>query len=747
MRFLIFLPCFTYGGAEKQAAILAYRLLELGYEVEAWAFPSPDAHQPLRLEMEKKGIICQELAAWPMLDWHGLSDGTNWDCLKAGRMSWSRQLRKLSDQIPGGHFDIVVPFTFFPSLVATLFREKFEASVVIWNHRGGYDDAGIKYSCFLVRQILKKNPLFVANSKAGCLFLKDQFSLNNDSIHLVNNVFASVTHPNLKFQFNFERTSNVCQLVQVANFFPEKDFETLLNAMILLNESNISYHLHLVGSFPSSTHEYDFTRQLHKRGLLSAVTHHGSLNQAGIFKLFAECDIGILSSKSEGCPNAIMEYMYWGLPIVGTNIPGILDLVGETGEAYLFQTGNALQLRDHIDFLARNPDRRIALGRANQQRLGHVYNPANVFPSWFNIFLAESSGFRTDGQSKYGAVYGQAFTTEPPASQTHSLVSVVIPCFNQEKYLAETLESIFSQTYQTVEIIVIDDGSTDNTASVAKSYGNRIRFVQQFNKGTSAARNVGLELCMGKYIQYLDGDDLIELDKISKQVEFLEAHHDIGIVYSDVRYFTDDKPEANDLGPYVTESGEPWIPMLWKAPGPMINKIISKNMLAINCALVRKRDVAMIGCWNELLYAVEDWEYWVRCADAGVKFAYVSWFNTMSRVRLHSGSTSTQTDRVNIGQYEMSLCLARTLRDEFAIDVNWRRGIWWATRLETSGWTRRLIKIFRVAPQLGVKFHILGTLALGLHWPDHPIRRMLKRGTSGLLSVFNNSRKFMAKKK
>lgn len=393
MRFLIFLPFFTYGGAEKQAATLAYRLLGLGHEVVAWAFPTPRENTPLRAEMEGKGVVCYELPAYPKLDWHGISQGSIMERFKR-RLRWQWQLSTLALQIPIDRFDIVVPFTFFPSLLAALFRKKLGASRIIWNHRGGYDDAGIEYTHFLVDKIRKSQPVFVANSSAGCCFLRDTFMLESTEVHHISNFFTPESKPSLEPPNRAWIESEGCQLVQIANFFPEKDFDTLLGAMRLLKDSCVPCHLHLAGTFPRADQEHNFSNHLQEMGLSMLVTHHGPLNQAEIKTLLGRAHIGILSSRSEGCPNSVLEYMCSGMPVVGTNIPGIRDLVGEAGTDYLFSVGNVSQLKNLIEELASSSILRMELGRANQQRLAQLFNPETVFSDWQAIFFSEIREYR-----------------------------------------------------------------------------------------------------------------------------------------------------------------------------------------------------------------------------------------------------------------------------------------------------------------------------------------------------------------
>lgn len=209
---------------------------------------------------------------------------------------------------------------------------------------------------------------------------------------------------------------------------------------------------------------------------------------------------------------------------------------------------------------------------------------------------------------------------------------------------------------------MVDDGSDDASASIARGYGDRIRFLQQPHRGASAARNLGLSACGGAYVQYLDADDKIESGKIAAQAEFLERNPDTAIVYSDVRYFSDAHPDARTLGPYTLVQGKPWTPMLWEAPGSVLEKLVRRNLLTVNSALVRRDAAAAVGPWNESLCAVEDWEYWIRCAAAGLKFSYQDGPGTHALVRLHPASTSMNNARVDRAVYQMRLQLSRILR-------------------------------------------------------------------------------------
>ncbi len=117
--------------------------------------------------------------------------------------------------------------------------------------------------------------------------------------------------------------------------------------------------------------------------------------------------------------------------------------------------------------------------------------------------------------------------------QSSPLVSILIPCYNSEQWLAETIESALAQTWKNIEIIIVDDGSTDNSLAIAKSFESSIvKVISQENKGASTARNIALKEAQGDFIQYLDADDLLAPDKIELQVGLLENNGDCNLVAS-----------------------------------------------------------------------------------------------------------------------------------------------------------------------------------------------------------------------
>ena len=127
-------------------------------------------------------------------------------------------------------------------------------------------------------------------------------------------------------------------------------------------------------------------------------------------------------------------------------------------------------------------------------------------------------------------------------SHCNPLISIIIPCYNAEKYVGEAIESALNQTHTNVEVIVVDDGSTDCSLGIVRSFGDRVRLEQIDRQGACAARNLGLQLSQGEFIQFLDADDVLLPNKLETQVPILQADR-ADLVFCNGYLFGDDRPQ------------------------------------------------------------------------------------------------------------------------------------------------------------------------------------------------------------
>ena len=173
------------------------------------------------------------------------------------------------------------------------------------------------------------------------------------------------------------------------------------------------------------------------------------------------------------------------------------------------------------------------------------------------------------------------------------VVSIVIPCYNSARFLADTLESAFTQSYPHTEIIVIDDGSTDGTPELIRSYGDRVRAEFGPNRGASAARNRGTELARGEFIQYLDSDDLLTPDAIARRVAALQRSG-TDVAYSDWQRLVETKANVFKPGQQIVRRTEDVHPCLQIA-------LITSFWAPPAAITYRQSIVKKIGGWKEWL--------------------------------------------------------------------------------------------------------------------------------------------------
>jgi glycosyltransferase involved in cell wall biosynthesis len=180
------------------------------------------------------------------------------------------------------------------------------------------------------------------------------------------------------------------------------------------------------------------------------------------------------------------------------------------------------------------------------------------------------------------------------------LVSVIIPTFNHADYVGQAIESVLQQSYPHVEIIVIDDGSTDGTADILQRFAERIRCIRQSNRGLSAARNAGLQLARGDLIGLLDADDLYGPEYLRTMVALLASHPEAGGAYCGYRSIDVDGRLLPHLENRVM------------APQALHTSLLMGNYLGVNAPLVRRDCYLRCGGFDERLQASEDWDMWLR---------------------------------------------------------------------------------------------------------------------------------------
>lgn len=199
------------------------------------------------------------------------------------------------------------------------------------------------------------------------------------------------------------------------------------------------------------------------------------------------------------------------------------------------------------------------------------------------------------------------------------LVSVIIPAYNSEKYISDTLRSVIAQTYQNLEVIVVDDASTDTTLQLLETIDAGIPMLvikKEQNSGAAASRNTGYRHAKGSLVKFLDADDLIDPEMITRQVALVE--NDSAIISAQWGRFNGNDISTFKLSPeecWQTMSSLEWIYSSWKNAQPMTNPGIF---------LIPKKLIEKAGLWDENLSLLDDTEYFARTISAAEKVIFSS---------------------------------------------------------------------------------------------------------------------------
>jgi len=236
---------------------------------------------------------------------------------------------------------------------------------------------------------------------------------------------------------------------------------------------------------------------------------------------------------------------------------------------------------------------------------------------------------------------------------TNSRVSIIIPAYNAADYLKEAVDSVLAQTYKNIEIIVVDDGSTDDTRSALESYvaSGKIKYIYQKNKGLAGARNTGIKNASGKYVAFLDADDLFLPDKVAEQARALEENPGYGVCYSDLLHFSEDGKVYHHRYNYPS--------------GDIFEQLLHRQFVNPLTVVARRELFTKYGFFDESLRRSEDWDLWLRLARAGVKFYFLD--ERLARYRVRSvGNLSSLASEPEMKEKNLELFsrLGRELSSE-----------------------------------------------------------------------------------
>jgi glycosyltransferase involved in cell wall biosynthesis len=311
-------------------------------------------------------------------------------------------------------------------------------------------------------------------------------------------------------------------------------------------------------------------------------------------ELYRCADVFTLSSLKEMMPMALLEATASGLPCIVNRHPVLEWMVGPGGAAIDMAAPGALT--GALRSLLRDPGRRTHLGRlARQHCLRHFGEEAVVarILDYYRSVLAPDP--RTH--------FGPATPTERPSirARTNS-VSVVIPTFNGGPWIAQAVESVLAQSVRPAQVIVVDDGSTDDTRRRLAPHMDRIRYLVQPNQGVAAARNHGVARSSGELIAFLDADDVWHPRKLELQLKAMTDHSALALLGTAVYDWP--SPTVPEPDPSACRP----TPVPWR-------QLAVKNFITTSSVLVRREALEKAGPFDTELRGPEDYDLWLRIAE------------------------------------------------------------------------------------------------------------------------------------
>ena len=202
------------------------------------------------------------------------------------------------------------------------------------------------------------------------------------------------------------------------------------------------------------------------------------------------------------------------------------------------------------------------------------------------------------------------------SSAPSRIVDVILPAYNGSRVIRKAIESALAQDVP-LRLIVIDDGSSDDTAAISRSYGPHITVITQSNRGVSGARNTGLSASTAPYVALLDQDDIWERGKLSRQLELMQAHPDVGLVFTDMVLLESDGTIVENgflltTLPYASLAREALGDSAYRLPEALAQAVVRFNFISPSTVLLRRQAIQDVGGFDEAFRLCDDAECWMR---------------------------------------------------------------------------------------------------------------------------------------
>jgi glycosyltransferase involved in cell wall biosynthesis len=235
-----------------------------------------------------------------------------------------------------------------------------------------------------------------------------------------------------------------------------------------------------------------------------------------------------------------------------------------------------------------------------------------------------------------------------------SVVSIITPCYRQAKFLSGAIRCVRAQSYRHIEMVIVNDGSDDDTDAVVAEAGSDVVYIKQVNAGLPAARNAGIAAASGQYFLFLDSDDLLHPDAVAWHVEGMEGRQS-RLTVTGYRYFENDPEKGEDT---LLPRNEPALPRLFHF-----------NLAPPHGYMCSRAMIESVGLFDPQLRSCEDWHFWLRLALFGCEL------KTISRIgayyRKHPGQMSSNHDRMSRCRIQVLSLVSNLIAQDKNIRENW----------------------------------------------------------------------------
>lgn len=393
----------------------------------------------------------------------------------------------------------------------------------------------------------------------------------------------------------------------VANYRPVKDLGLFLRTAKVVAGRVPEAAFVLIGSGPQ---HQELARLAGELGIPDRV--YFTAGQGKVADYLPFLSVACLTSHSEGFSNAILESMAAGLPVVATDVGGNSEAIEDGVTGFVVRRRDPEDMAEPIAGLLTDEAKRSAMGRAAIERCREKF---------------EIGGAVRRLEEYYASLAGR-----PARAQTRSpRVSVIVPAYRATEYIAETLDSVFAQTYGDFEVVVVNDGCPDTVAleRVLEPYLPRLVYRKQENRGLSGARNTGIGAARGEYVALLDADDLWDPRFLELQMELLECRPELDLVWCDSVFF----------------GATPLVGRKFSEVCPSRRPVTTEALLTgrcrpiASCVVARRQAVLDAGGFDENLRRVEDFDMWIRLAHRGCRMDFRA--EALGRRRDREGTLSS----------------------------------------------------------------------------------------------------------